>query len=349
MANVRTFYACQAVRAAGPSGSDGSAVNGNTINTSATLDGVQSLGMNTNYNLEPVYQLGRLAPGDQYENLPEVEITFTQAMTEGNLAWAYLMGAGTLAQCSDARGEISIAYHSQSGDAETGTQLAQCTIKPAYLQSATFNFPADGQFTADFTVVGNSKTWNYSTQNDNRPTENLTGVVRRNGIDNANSIFTSRNGVSGALPPNAKIQNATISVDLGREEIFELGKQLPFTRYINFPVEVTTELEVIVASGDYASITEATANCANEKNLSNQSIQIALCDGSVFDCGGKNRLQSVSQAGGDAGGDNVTYTYSYINYSEFGYGTTSASVLTNQLMEEIDFDNYDAFGNELSK
>jgi len=347
MANLRTFYACQAVRAAGPSGSDGGTVNGNTTASTTVLEGIQSLGMTTNYNLEPVYQLGRIAPADQYENTPEIEVTFTQALTEGSDAWNYFMGAGTLSQCSDARGEVTIAYHAQTGDATSTNNLAECTIRPAYLQSATFNFPSDGLFTADYTVVGNSKVWSYADSNDNRPSENLTGVQRRNFVDQGSSQFSNFDGVSGAIPAGSKIQNVTISVDLGREDLYELGKQLPFTRYINFPVEVTTEIEVIAASGDYASVTEASADCANAKNLQNQNIQVVLCDGRYFDCGGKNKLQSVSQAGGDAGGDNVTYTYSYINYSEFGYGTSN--LLSNQPMEQVDFDNYDAFGNELKK
>lgn len=341
MANFRTFYACQAVQLAGPTGSDGANIGSVTSRAQATLDGVQSLGVTTNYNLEPVYQLGRIAPGDQYENNPEVEVTFTQSMTEGVDAWSYLMGEGSLLARQDARGEVHILMYPDSGIAD-GQQTANITIRPAYLQSATFNFPTDGNFTADYTVVGNNKEFNSLTTADARPTEALTGVRRRNSVS-SDSVFTSRDGISGALPEGAKIQNVTISVDLGREEIYELGEQLPFTRYINFPVEVTTEIEVIAASGDKAAIAEASAVCANEKNVGDQQIVVELCGGAIFDCGSKNRLSSVSQAGGDAGGDNVTYTYSYINYSEFAYGTNGTQVFNQAQLEEVDLDNYDAF------
>lgn len=341
MANLRTFYACQAIQLAGPTGSDNGNIGSVTSKTKATLDGVQSLGVTTNYNLEPVYQLGRLQAGDQYENNPEVEVTFTQAMTEKLDAWSYLMGEGTLSARQDARGELHILMYPDSGVAD-GLQTANITIRPAYLQSATFNFPTDGNFTADYTVVGNSKTYNTAATLDARPASELTGVRRRNSVS-SQSVFTSRNGVSGALPHGAKIQNVTISVDLGREEIYELGSQLPFTRYINFPVEVSTEIEVIAASGDKAAIVEASAICANEKNVGDQQIVVELCGGAIFDCGKKNRLQSVTQAGGDAGGDNVTYTYSYINYSEFAYGIDGEQVFNQAPFEQVDLDNYDAF------
>ena len=63
----------------------------------------------------------------------------------------------------------------------------------------------------------------------------------------------------------------------------------------------------------------------------------------ILDLGTKNKLQSVSAAGGDAGGDNVTYTYSYINYSDFKYkpptgGSYEPTVGAD--MEQVDLDNY---------
>jgi hypothetical protein len=347
MANVRTFYACQSVAAAGPSGSDGSLVAGGVASASAAvIDGVQSLGMTTNYNLEPIYQLGRISAGDQYENNPEVEVSITQAITDSPDLYSYVMGVGSLSETSDNRGELQLFIYSQTGDA-SGDSLTKTVIRPAYLSSATFNFPADGNSTADYTLVGNSKTITHGDTADRRPTENLTGIIRRNFINEGSSTFTNGNGLLGALPHNSKIQNVTISVDLGREEIYQLGQQLPFTRYINFPVEVSTEIEVIVASGDYASIVEATADCQTQRNIYNQPITVVTCAGGsetkVYDCGDKNRLTSVSQAGGDAGGDNATFTYSYLNYSEFGYQTDGTSTFSTQEMKQVDLDSYNSY------
>ena len=78
------------------------------------------------------------------------------------------------------------------------------------------------------------------------------------------------------MPPDARIQNISVSVDLGREEIFELGKRLPFTRYINFPVEVNTEIEVISASGDFVGASETDATCSNPKAIGFKQIKLLL-------------------------------------------------------------------------
>ena len=53
--------------------------------------------------------------------------------------------------------------------------------------------------------------------------------------------------------PAVHIQNFTCSTDLSREDILELGRKAPYYRSPNFPVEVTSEFEIIAVSGDYVS------------------------------------------------------------------------------------------------
>jgi len=52
------------------------------------------------------------------------------------------------------------------------------------------------------------------------------------------------------------------------------------------------------------------------ENTADQTIKIFLRDGTVFDLGTKNRLQSVANTGGDAGGGNATMTYNYRNFNK---------------------------------
>lgn len=312
--SIRTFYACQKVQMTPPSGAPGSTID----NTFTTLNAINSLGITTNYNLEPVYQLGQLEPGDQFENNPEVEISITKTMDGTATIYEHMMGDGGLTALSESRGGVKFFVYPQQVEAATGVSTASCLVQPAYLSSITWNFPSDGAFTEEATIVGNSKTWSYGATDNDAPAVSLTGVARRQMFDEGNSVFPN-DGISGAMPGDALLQNISVSVDFGREEIYQLGQQIPYTRYINFPVEVTTEFEIISASGDYAEIVEATSDCANDKNIGDQSISIVLCDGTTLDLGSKNRLNSVSTAGGDAGGDNVTYTYSYVNYSKLDY------------------------------
>jgi hypothetical protein len=360
MANVRTFYACQKVQLGHVSGSD--AVGTVTDVSFETINSLQSVGITSNFNLEPVYQIGALEPGDIAEDIPDVEVSLTRTLDGSQTIYERTMikegeadTAKDLTECSDNRSAVRLIIYPQTVTKATGTITSACIIRPAYLSSISYSFPTDGFFQEEATVVGNNKSWSLGGSNNDAPSENSakTGVARRQFLNVDGSTFPIAVGAahgagnfakfSGAMPPDARIQNISVSVDLGREEIFELGKRLPFTRYINFPVEVNTEFEVISASGDLVGATETEEVCKNPKALDFKEIKIATCDGMVLDMGKKNKLQSVSAAGGDAGGDNVTYTYSYINYSKFKYTCPSAgshSPTAAEKMEQVDLDNF---------
>lgn len=44
---------------------------------------------------------------------------------------------------------------------------------------------------------------------------------------------------------SSMIQRIKISTKLGREQLYELGRRGPYYRYVNFPVEVRTEVSMI--------------------------------------------------------------------------------------------------------
>lgn len=121
----------------------------------------------------------------------------------------------------------------------------------------------------------------------------------------------------------AHVQTLGVNVDFNRTALNELGHLAPYTRYINFPVQVTTEIGVISASGDLVSATEkgiytTGSGCgAFQGNLRNNTIRIATCEGTRIYCGLKNKLQSINYTGGDTGGGNVQVTYSYRNFNDF--------------------------------
>ena len=121
----------------------------------------------------------------------------------------------------------------------------------------------------------------------------------------------------------AHVQSITGSTDLGREELFELGTRQPYARVVTFPVEVTCDIEVFSLSGDM--ITAFADGCSSSTdpctgivdNLTNQRIRIATCEGPRIYLGEKNKLASVNYGGGDAGGGNVTVSYSYTTFNDF--------------------------------
>jgi hypothetical protein len=121
----------------------------------------------------------------------------------------------------------------------------------------------------------------------------------------------------------AHVSSITVSVDLGRETIDELGRFAPYYRFISFPTEVTCDIEVTSSSGDMVSATEdgiwttGTACGDNLGNLKNRTIRIATCEGTRLYLGLKNKLSSVNYTGGDAGGGNVSVTYSFQTLNDF--------------------------------
>ena len=152
-----------------------------------------------------------------------------------------------------------------------------------------------------------------------------------------NGTFTAATGnnLSGN-DPIAHIQSCTISTDFGREDILELGRKAPYYRAPNFPIEVTCEFEVISVSGDLVPAYEEgdpsylTGDDTNKKNKGNntaeETIKVALDDGTFFNLGTKNRLSSVTYGGGDAGGGNATMTFSYSTFNDLivGHGLDPA-------------------------
>jgi hypothetical protein len=111
----------------------------------------------------------------------------------------------------------------------------------------------------------------------------------------------------------AHFQSIKVSCNLGREELFELGRRGPYHRYVNFPVEVTSEFELLSLQGDGVVALED-----SQANLTNRTIVLKVNDGTIINLGTKNKLSGVTYGGVKAGqqGGNATMTFSYTNYND---------------------------------
>lgn len=349
MANNRIYYAIQQV----------------TLGTgSVPVHGLQSVGLTTNFNLEQVFELGQLSIYQNVENIPEIEVTLNKVLDGYPLLYVLATEAGTginstlkatspdLAGRQNARADMSLSIYNDTVTKVGGnTSFANVRCSGMYVSSVSYTFPVDGNFTEDLTLVGNDKIWSTtnvtgdsSFDDSDEPLANE-GVNRRQHLQmaecrfptqipgiNASGINTQVGSGSGH---NVHFQNVTVSTDLGRESIFELGTMVPYHRYVTFPVEVTSEFEVIATSGDGISATESgyytgdysyggtatvaggETNCDARFNLLDQKIYLATCEGTKIYLGTKNKLSSVNYTGGDTGGGNVTITYSYSNFNDF--------------------------------
>jgi len=391
--NARIFYACQAValeplnaitsngvttlQSVGPTNSKAKSSSNLQI-----LHGVQSVGINTTFNLEQVFELGQIHIYENIEGVPDIEVTLEKVLDGYPLMYhvastavqndSSLTGtakaalvARTKQRCNAILGIYSDTV-SHIGDGNTAAgDTVEVLMSGMYISSIGYTIPVDGNATESLTLVGNHKQWNMSPSKFTQAlARQLTsgslftgqdgpgnfeggntfrgGVQRRENVAlNRSTLPTSINGITtqgvgngwsaGMNPvgvPKVHIQNINISCDLNRESVQELGRKAPYTRYANFPVEVTCEIETISSSGDFVPALEegiksgtingnsyalGSENYGN--NTANETIVIKLHDGTVLDLGTKNRLSSVNYTGGDAGGGNVTTTYSYSTYN----------------------------------
>jgi hypothetical protein len=343
----RIYYAVQAVGIRRPTDDAGHYASGADPHL---VQGLQSVGMNTNFNLEPIYQLGQIQLYDNYEEIPEVEVTLNKVLDGTPTLYSLTMNSGegdgssaTLASLANTKCGFMLQLYPDTDTNASGTPTAHVECSPAYLSSVSYTFPTEGNFTEEVTLVSNDKTrgtTGYTTTNDFAPKPTVygldgKGILRRGLWDNTSVLPTGtdlnnglRSSNSGGLPSGVKISSVKVSMNLGREQIRTLGQRTPYYRYIKFPVEVSTEIEVTAnEQGDAVGVSQSAAACTNPKALANKEIVIKLCDGTVIDLGKKNKLTTVNYTGGDTGGGNATITYSYRTYSEFTYkGPTGVAI-----------------------
>jgi hypothetical protein len=332
------------------------------------VHGLQSAGITTNFNLEQVFEMGQLAIYQNVENIPEIEVTLNKVLDGYPLLYILGTEAGSAVNTSlvaqsptisgrqNARVDVELSIYSDSKDASEGTPISVVHCNGMYVSSVSYTFPVDGNFTEDVTLVGNDKIWGGSATgsfDDAAPDDPAAaeGVNRRQHLDMTACVFpTQIPGIvksgndkgknvaqSSGLGFNTHFQNITVSTDFGREAIFELGTFAPYARYVTFPVEVTSEFEVLAISGDDINATESgyykgsyeydgtatvadpsDTGCENPRfNLLDQRIFLQTCEGTKIWLGDKNKLTSVNYAGGDTGGGNVTVTYSYSTFNDF--------------------------------
>jgi hypothetical protein len=347
MSNNRIFYACQAV-AIGPFGSTGSY---------QVVHGVQSVGINSTFNLEQAFELGQIQIYENIEGLPEVEVTLEKVLDGYPLIYSLATDTApqnTLVSRTKERCNAVLAIYSDAQDSVTGVPPVEVYMSGLYVNSIGYTIPVEGNATESVTLVGNHKEWNITGTNfDDGVADKFTstmggefdgdeplnlqtgfeagGIQRRENVRMdlcilPQSIFgvaqnSNAGNNYGANGPLAHIQNINISVDLGRDNILELGRKAPYYRAPNFPVEVTSEFEVIAISGDFINAYESgnpdwdgTEDEGNNTKI--ETIRVVLQDGTTFDLGTKNRLSSVTYGGADAGGGNASMTYSYSTFND---------------------------------
>lgn len=359
--NKRVFYACEAI---GIGKID--PANEATIYPIDFVHGVQSVGINTNFNVEAIFELGQVAPYDQVETNPEIEVTIEKVI-DGYPFIYHMATSGATGNNLDARlkcrANVAMAIGSDENTAISGgpgVPQVEIIMSGMYVNGLTYTFSADGNATESVTLVGNNKNWGATSAFDNssiggtkadtimwwtsaraqaiddiinaaNPLYSFNedypigsgGIVRREDVIMESSIMpmsifgVTQTGIAGnnwdasAKRPKAHITNITISMgDAGREDIYELGHKDPYYKSAAGSKEITAEFEVATVSGDFLGI------YSNRDTSPEQPIYIVLSNGATFDLGSKNKVTSVSYGGGEAGGGNLTITYSFTTQND---------------------------------
>lgn len=346
MANRRIFYACQAVGI----GKDGAPLSDNTY--FREVRGLQSVGINTTFNLEQVFEIGMISIYENIENIPDVEITLEKVL-DGHpliyhLATSDNSSTGTLVGRSNAKAGLALSIVDDTFEAASGTPNTTCFISGCFVSQISYKVGVDGNATESVTMVANNKTWSTGTTwtadfrpsddggwdadpyDDSAPANQIaSGVARRQHVDMSSSVFpkcipginqsTGKNELDPAFGSTCfkvAFQSFSASANLGREQILELGRKAPYFRYVKFPVAVTCDMEVLTKNGDGIGATEA-GIVGNGNNLSNETIKLYLTEGTIIDLGTKNKLQSANYQGGGTDGGNATVTYSFQTFNDF--------------------------------
>jgi hypothetical protein len=334
MSNRRVFFAIYAVGLAG----DGS--------TSYTpIHGLQSVGITTTFNLEQVFEIGQLNIYENIEGIPDIEVTCEKVL-DGyipiyNLATRTGSTSASLTGRQNARAGMAISIFGDTSDSASGTPLREVNMSGLYVSALSYNFPVDGNCTESVTFVGNHKLWKSTGftftgslfTNQDQPlalTSGTGGVQRRENVKFGTLSDTLLPaGDFGGIPGisssgtndktagefGAHLQGIRVSSNFGRTAINELGRRNPFYRYLELPVEVTTEVDVLSQHGDLVSATEDGVVPGSGTNLADKTIQVKLEEGLLVYLGTRNKLSNVSMTGGDTGGGNQTMTYTYTNFN----------------------------------
>ncbi len=327
--NDRIFYACQAVAIV---------KTGVSPEAKHIARGLQSVGMNSNFSLDQIFEIGQLEIYENVEDVADIEVSLEKVIDGETLLFTLAsngLASVDLVAAVKNRSDVYLSIFDDAQSNATGTARNVCWNSGCYISNVSYSYNVDGNATESLGLVGNDRFWNsVAGPTDSSATAQfatittgqfgsdspLSGVVRRNDINLANSelpdLVKSQEGDLANVPignENYHLQSVSISADFGQENLLELGRFGPYAKFVTFPIEVSCEFEVIATSGDLKSVSGI------NKNLVDQDILIKDSAGTVIDLGsggsGKNKLSSISYSGGDAGGGNSTVTYSYTNFN----------------------------------
>lgn len=336
MANSRSFYANSALYAK-PAGSGGAYT---------FIRGIQSASDSFDMPAEYLNQWGMIGLYEAVDGIADVTFD-TEKLIDGSVP-LYLQTtqgatAGGLTARSEIRSILSVGVYPSDADYVSGTPTRVIEYSGMQPTNVSYDFTTDGPFKETMSFIGNYAEW----QNAGAKYGTIPTNPTASGLDVPPALIGCSGGVqykenfrytgtyptlmptfipgitsSGTMPmlngcPTVPIQSVTVSVDLSREPIPQLGCKTPYARLAQFPVDVTTEVTILSQSGHGLQVTQTGSVLVGCEYTNAPSSTLRFCtdSGLVIDLGTKNKLTSVKQTFGDTGGSNATYSLSFTNKS----------------------------------
>lgn len=227
------------------------------------VSGVQAVGMNANFSLEPVFQLTQSEIYELNEGLPQIEVTVNRVL-DGSCP-TYLMASTdapnpTLFGRTPCVSVLGLAIFPCTLSSTSGTPNAIVGISGAQVSSVGFTFGVDGPSTEDVTFIANNMIWSNPTGVNGHP-----GYV---GLSLASGFTTDAATLSfpGCTPGNDDVPRPSVAF---REDVL-------FTHATGLTLDqndMVGDPDCTILPPDIYGIT---ASGTNESDVPIQSISISV-------------------------------------------------------------------------
>ena len=126
--------------------------------------GVQSVGMNTTYNMEQMFELGQVEIYENSERQPEFEMTVNRVLDGTKPLWFMVVepsgsNNNLVGKTASYRCDALLNIYADSQYRATGNPVSACLGSGMYISNYTITLPVDGACTEEITLVGNDKIW----------------------------------------------------------------------------------------------------------------------------------------------------------------------------------------------
>lgn len=129
------------------------------------VSGVQAVGMNANFDLQPVFQFTQSEIYELNEGLPQIEMTVNRVL-DGSCP-TYLFASidapnPTLFGRTPSKSILGLSIFPCTQDSAESTAFATLGVSGAQVSSIGYNFSVDGPFTEDVSFVANNMIWDQT-------------------------------------------------------------------------------------------------------------------------------------------------------------------------------------------